>query len=73
VDSGREGGDPRVGVKLDDPAGNCDGFYRGKRYFEVAKNHGVLVPPDHVVTVLSPTKTAVDRRAKTLAGAGRRR
>ena len=41
-----------VGVKLDEPLGDCDGTRRGKRYFTCQPLHGLLVQSDRVIAVL---------------------
>ena len=44
-----------VGVKLDEPIGDCDGTRKGKRYFMCQPQHGLLVLSDRVVAVLDKT------------------
>uniref|UniRef100_A0A1X7THA7 CAP-Gly domain-containing protein n=1 Tax=Amphimedon queenslandica TaxID=400682 RepID=A0A1X7THA7_AMPQE len=39
-----------VGVKLDEPAGNMNGIYKGKRYFECSAGHGRML---HITNVLA--------------------
>eukprot|EP01137_Pigoraptor_chileana_P028378 Opistho-2@12277 len=43
-----------VGVKLDDPAGDCDGVYKGKRYFTCPDKHGMVVPVSRIASVYVP-------------------
>eukprot|EP00048_Salpingoeca_helianthica_P008831 m.127051 g.127051 ORF g.127051 m.127051 type:complete len:334 (-) comp14699_c3_seq1:38-1039(-) len=42
-----------VGVQLDDPLGQHNGVYRGKRYFLCPDHHGVFVPQRDVMFVKS--------------------
>ena len=37
-----------VGVLLDEPMGDCDGTYKGKKYFECNKNYGIFVRPTYI-------------------------
>ena len=37
-----------VGVALDEPMGDSDGSYKGKKYFECEKNYGIFVRPNFI-------------------------
>lgn len=37
-----------VGVRLDEPLGDCNGYYKLKKYFECEENFGVFVRPTYV-------------------------
>mmetsp|Transcript_90857 Transcript_90857/g.196598 ORF Transcript_90857/g.196598 Transcript_90857/m.196598 type:complete len:94 (-) Transcript_90857:40-321(-) len=39
-----------VGVKLDEPMGNCTGSVKGKVLFKCDKNYGVFLKPERVET-----------------------
>ncbi|XP_064646296.1 uncharacterized protein LOC135499471 isoform X2 [Lineus longissimus] len=42
-----------VGVELDAPVGRHDGFFNGKRYFYCHKDHGVFLPLQDVVCIIT--------------------
>ncbi|XP_077982433.1 uncharacterized protein LOC144437381 [Glandiceps talaboti] len=52
--------DPRiyVGVHMDEPIGDTDGVFMGKRYFTVMPRHGKLVKISEIVSVLNPKSTS---------------
>ncbi|XP_074661717.1 uncharacterized protein LOC141914435 isoform X1 [Tubulanus polymorphus] len=45
---------PLIGLKLDEPVGDTDGVYKGKRYFTVPLRHGKFVKATKIVSVLNP-------------------
>ena len=51
-----------VGVKLDDPVGEHDGMFDGKRYFRCPCNHGVMVSKKRVSLLV------VDKKKKKSNG-----
>lgn len=53
-----------VGVKLDEPVGNNDGLYKGKRYFTCPPNHGRMVRITSVIAVM-PNKSVIYKPLQT--------
>jgi peptidoglycan hydrolase CwlO-like protein len=49
-----------VGVKLDEPVGNTDGIYKGKKYFDCPANHGRMLRVTSVLAVM-PNKGIIYR------------
>lgn len=41
------------GIELDSPNGNHNGIYKGKRYFECPKNHGIFIPVKKICDVIN--------------------
>ena len=60
-----------VGLKLDDKiGGDCDGVYKGKRYFRCTEGHGCMLPLKDVVSVLASRLSASTLSGSTIAGSG---
>lgn len=50
-------GQPRCGIELPGPGGNCDGTVGGVKYFACAPGHGVLVEPSSVAPCAAEVET----------------
>ena len=54
-----------AGVHLDEPAGNCDGSFRSRRYFTAPPDHGLLVPPSSVSIAVTSFHTTMSPSRNT--------